>query len=319
MFCLVLWKWKRPDFGLLKFNHYESSEIKYNFCFLKTRLLRSDALDQYEMQNTNQARKTEEILKIIESYLDEIIHHFGIEWNLLLNQHYSTMKTMNVFIIARIALFLSICKVLGLRRDLFIKYYFWDMTIHYNGNCKSRHSYKMVVEWLLPQMSNLKIPLKLHHVILVICGLLHLSCHITFMIVAMINYPHWQARVKDVKEDAIIFIHEVQRYYPVFMYLFNQKDRVICDYYASNHDPKRFRFPDDFYPDQLNTSSYSVSRPSIFPPAQLTDDLMFVALEYLLEYSFRATELSQKPTSHFEVKHGMCLPKYKVNLSLYAL
>lgn len=252
----------------------------------------------------------------MEPLFDEIIHQFGIEWNVLINQHNALQKSINIFIIARRALFLSICNVLGLRRDLFVKYYFWDMVIRSNINCKSRHSYKMAVEWLSPQMNNLKVRLKMHQVITVICGLLHLTCHMTFMVIAMVNYPQWQARVKDMHEDAILFIHEVQRYYPVFMYRINHKDRVICDYYATNHDSKRFRFPNEFFPDQLKTSEYTVYRPYGFPPAQLTDDLLFVALEYLLEYTFTANQLYQKFRLPLRVQQGMCLPNYKVLLSL---
>lgn len=317
MMCFfVLWKWKNPNYGLPKFNFSKSNVGYYRFFFYKARILRSDALEQYLSQNSvNETNILPE--DILDDLYEEIVHRFGVEWNVLLQRHCDQKRKMNTFKMTRRALFLSICYVLGLRRDLPIKYAFWDICRHFYGNCKTRHSYKTVIDWLQPQMSTLKVPLKrVVDVLNVICCLLMLTCHLTFMILALLDYPQWQSRIKDVKTDSILFIHEVQRYYPTVTYIPLTTKRIICDYYATNHDPSSFRFPDNFYPDQLNDSEYTISRPSRFPYGKVIDDIMFVALEYLLEYSFTRGERPKK-NCEFRLNGNIALPYSDISLILF--
>lgn len=318
LYFLILLKWKKPNYGLLKFNSLKTNVGVYRFCFYKVRLLRSDALEQYLLQQQSDTEVNILPEDKLDDLYEEIIHRFGVEWNILLQRHYEQKRRMNTFKMTRRALFLASCYVLGLRRELHIKYSFWDICLHFYGSCKTRHSYKTVVEWLQSQMSNLKVPLKrINDVLNVICGLLMLTCHLTFMILALLDYPHWQGRLKDNKTDSMIFIHEVQRYYPTVTYIPLISKKTICDYYASNHDPSRFRFPDNFYPDQLSDSEYNISRPLRFPHGKVIDDIMFVALEYLLEYSFRHVELPNKVKScKFRLNGNIALPYSDIPISL---
>lgn len=319
MFCFIIsWKWRKPNYGLLKLNSSQSNTVSCSLCVLRARISRSEVLEQYLIQQQQHVTQLP-ILQghVLDEFCDELVHRFGVEWNSILQKHQQENRKMNTFKMSRRALFLAICHTLGLRRDLYIKYFVWDLCVHYYHNIKSRHSYKRVVTWLLPQMSTLKVPVnKVSDVLTMLCCSMMLTCHLTFMILALLNFPQWQGRIKDNKEDALLFIHEVQRYYPVVMYIPYPSDKIICDYYATNHDPKRFRFPDNFYPIQLNDSEYSISRPSRFPNVQVIDDIMFVALEYLLDYSFVHGEHVKKLGHEFKMNGNMALPYSNIPLIL---
>ncbi|MEJ9280088.1 cytochrome P450 [Ureibacillus thermosphaericus] len=124
---------------------------------------------------------------------------------------------------------------------------------------------------------------------------------------ALNQFPHERTKLKTTPDYAHFFIQEVRRYYPFFPfvaakvkadftwndYLFEEGTLVLLDIYGTNHDPKMWENPDEFYPERFakwqgdlfsfipqGGGEYETTHRC--PGEQLTIEMMKLSLEYLL-------------------------------------
>lgn len=134
------------------------------------------------------------------------------------------------------------------------------------------------------------------------------SIYISFIVLALTQFPHERVKLKTTPDYAHFFIQEVRRYYPFFPfiaakvkaaftwnnYVFEEGTLVLLDVYGTNHDPNIWENPDEFNPERFakwkgdpfsfipqGGGNYETTHRC--PGEQLTIEMMKLSLEYLLD------------------------------------
>ena len=167
--------------------------------------------------------------------------------------------------------------------------------------------------------------------------------YVVFAVLALHEYPECRQKLQDGGDKYCEwFVSEVRRYYPFFPfavavvsqdfnwrgYHFPQGRRVLLDLYGTNHDPKLWFNPEDFYPerfDEWNESQFSFIPQGggdyyinhRCPGEWITIELMKVTLNFLtqsLKYNVPQQNLeislSRMPTI---AKSGFAIDKIELN------
>ena len=167
--------------------------------------------------------------------------------------------------------------------------------------------------------------------------------YVVFAVLALHEYPECRQKLQDGGDKYCEwFVFEVRRYYPFFPfavavvsqdfnwrgYHFPQGRRVLLDLYGTNHDPKLWLNPEDFYPerfDEWNESQFSFIPQGggdyyinhRCPGEWITIELMKVTLNFLtqsLKYNVPQQNLeislSRMPTIP---KSGFAIDKIELN------
>ncbi|WP_328220015.1 cytochrome P450 [Ureibacillus terrenus] len=134
-----------------------------------------------------------------------------------------------------------------------------------------------------------------------------ISIYINFIVMALAQFPHERAKLKQHPDYAILFVQEVRRFYPFFPFVlakvkkdftwnnfvFQKGTLVLLDIYGTNHDPDLWEHPDEFRPERF--ANWQDDHFSLIPQGggisetthrcpgeKLTIEMMKFALDYLL-------------------------------------
>lgn len=162
------------------------------------------------------------------------------------------------------------------------------------------------------------------------------SVYISFIVMAMAQFPHERVKLKNTPDHGHFFIHEVRRYYPFFPfvlakvksaftwsnYAFKEGELVLLDIYGTNRDPNIWENPDEFQPERFANweedhfsyipqggGSYETNHRC--PGKNLTIEMMKLSLDYLLnkmDYEIPEQDL------YIDMSKIPCIPKSKVIL-----
>lgn len=163
-----------------------------------------------------------------------------------------------------------------------------------------------------------------------------ISIYIDFVLLALHQFPEQKAKVQTYRDYSKMFVQEVRRYYPFFPFVaakvkqdftwngfqFNEGTLTLLDLYGTNHDPKQWDKPEEFYPERF--AHWQGSPFSFIPQGggdyylghrcageQITIEMMKVSLDYLvnrMEYKVAKQDLS------FSLEDIPSIPKTKIIL-----